>query len=168
MIDPKTLSHENLLKLAEVFAKNWLAHDGCWFLAAEEKYNLDIAIDLDTRSWKRFAAAEARRIKSTFRLSESGGLKALDDSFSYRLYSMINKQETEWLDQDTLIFRMLECRVQKARRRKNLPDFPCKPVGIVEFSTFAKTIDERISTECIQCPPDDTGNIYCVWKFTCK
>lgn len=30
----KNLSREELLKLIEVYAKNWLAHDGCWFLAA--------------------------------------------------------------------------------------------------------------------------------------
>ncbi|MFC1477485.1 DUF6125 family protein [candidate division KSB1 bacterium] len=168
MIDPRTLPREELITLAEVFAKNWLAHDGCWFLAAEEKYGLDTAIQLDTRSWERFAAVEARRIKEAFNLPENGGLEALDRAFSYRLYSMINRQESEWKDENTLIFRMLECRVQAARRRKNLPDFPCKPVGTVEFTQFAKTIDERIVTRCIQCPPDDCGDIYCTWEFTLK
>ena len=50
----KSLSREELLKLIDVHAKNWLAHDGCWFLAAEEKYGLDAAIDLDTRAWELF------------------------------------------------------------------------------------------------------------------
>jgi len=27
------LSREDLLKLLEIYAKNWAAHDGCWFLA---------------------------------------------------------------------------------------------------------------------------------------
>jgi len=36
------------------------------------------------------------------------------------------------------------CRVQETRRRKGLPDFPCKTVGTVEFTTFAATVDRRI------------------------
>ncbi len=162
----KKLPKEELLKLVEVYAKNWLAHDGSWFLAAEETYDMETAIDLDTKSWARFAAVEANRIKKEFDLPEEGGLKALEKAFNYRLYAAINEQKTEWLDENTLVFKMLKCRVQAARERKGLPLFPCKSVGIVEFSTFAKTIDPRIKTEVISCPPDPVGEFYCGWKFT--
>lgn len=162
----KNLSRADLIKLLEVYAKNWLAHDGCWFLAAEEKYSMETAMELDTKSWERFAVAEARRIKRAFDIPDNGGLKALEQAFNYRMYSAINKQETEWVNENTLIFRMLECHVQKTRRRKGLPDFPCKSVGIVEFSQFAKTIDPRIQTRCIACPPDKADGFYCGWEFT--
>jgi hypothetical protein len=68
-----------------MFAKNWLAHDGCWFLAAEERLNMETAIDLDARSWKQFAAAEARRIMSTFNIPANGGLEALEKALGLRL-----------------------------------------------------------------------------------
>jgi hypothetical protein len=56
--------------------------------------------------------------------------------------------------------------VQSARKRRGLPDFPCKKVGLVEYSTFATEIDPRIKTECIVCPPDDhPDEYYCGWKF---
>jgi len=54
-----SMSREELLRALEMFAKNWLAHDGCWFLAAEEQFGMETAIILDGFSWKRFAAAEA-------------------------------------------------------------------------------------------------------------
>lgn len=162
----KNLSREELLKLVEVYAKNWLAHDGCWFLSAEETHGMDTAMDLDTKSWEKFAEIEARRIKKEFNLPENGGLKALEEAFNYRLYAAINEQKTEWLNENTLVFKMVKCRVQAARHRKGLPLFPCKSVGIVEFSTFAKTIDPRIKTEVISCPPDPVKDFYCGWKFT--
>ena len=87
------LSHQELLKLIEVYAKNWLAHDGCWFLAAEEKYGMDMAIELDAKSWERFAVAEARRIMKVFKIEPNGSLKALEKAFGYRLYSAINSQK---------------------------------------------------------------------------
>ena len=160
------LTKEELIKLLKVYAKNWLAHDGCWFLSAEEKYGMDTAIELDTLSWQKFAAAEAKRIMNEFDIPANGGLKALEKAFGYRLYAVINKQNIEWIDENKLIFKMVECRVQKLRRQKGLPDFPCKSVGIVEFTQFAKTIDSRIEVKCISCPPDKADNFYCGWEFT--
>jgi hypothetical protein len=159
------LSRDELRKLIQVYAKNWLAHDGCWFLAAEEKYGMEAAIDLDAKSWERFAVAEAKRIMKEFAIPPHGGLPALEKALQFRLYAAINRQEIEWVNSNKMIFKMLECRVQKTRREKNLPDFPCKSVGMVEFSQFAKAVDPRIKTKCIACPPEPVGDFYCGWEF---
>ncbi len=165
MPDFERMSREELVRMVEMFAKNWLAHDGCWFLAAEEKLGMDAAIDLDRESWRRFSAAEARRIMESFGIAEGGGLPALATALKYRLYAAVNKQTADWTKDGALEFRMIECRVQLTRRRKGLSDFPCKTVGIVEYTEFARAIDPRIQTECIRCPPDPTGETYCVWRF---
>jgi hypothetical protein len=60
------LSRDDLLKLVHLHAKNWLAHDGCWFLAAEEKFGMETAIELDTKSWGCFSPVEAKHIMQTF------------------------------------------------------------------------------------------------------
>ncbi len=161
------MSREQLLQALEMFAKNWLAHDGCWFLAAEERHGMAEAITLDTESWARFAAAEARRIVSTFDITPQGGLGALEKALGLRMYAVINAQRTEWSqDRRTLRFFMDVCRVQETRRRKGLADFPCKRVGTVEFDTFARTVDARIVTRCLHCPPDAPEGKYCGWEFT--
>jgi hypothetical protein len=160
------LSREQLLKLIEVYAKNWLAHDGCWFLAAEEKYGMPAAMELDAKSWERFAVAEAKRIVKEFGIPPDGGLQALEQALQFRLYAAINRQEIEWVNAKTMIFRMLECRVQQTRHQKKLPDFPCKPVGEVEFSRFASAVDPRIKTTCLACPPDPVSDFSCAWEFT--
>lgn len=166
MVDVKGLSRDDLIRLLDVYAKNWLAHDGCWFLAAEEKLGIDTTIDLDRESWRRFSPAEARRIMQSFGIPPGGGLQALAKALDYRLYAMVNEQEATWTDDGALQFRMVECRVQSTRRRKGLPDFPCKSVGIVEYTEFARAVDPRIRTECLACPPDPTGDSYCLWRFT--
>ena len=162
-----SMGREELLRALEMFAKNWLAHDGCWFLAAEEHLGMEAAIELDARSWERFAAAEARRIMSTFHLPQQGGLDALERGLGLRMYSVINEQRVEWsADRKRLRFFMDVCRVQETRRRKGLPDFPCKRVGTVEFDTFARTIDSRIRATCLNCPPEATEGQYCGWEFS--
>jgi hypothetical protein len=159
------LSREKLLILLSNFAKNWLAHDGLWFQAVEKAHGLEHAIELDTQAWSRFSPVEARRIKQFLGLPERGGLAALQAALEYRLYAVLNKQQSIMKD-DKLIFTMNDCRVQSARKRKGLPDFPCKPVGIVEYSSFAKEIDPRIKTVCLTCPPDaHPDDHYCSWEF---
>jgi hypothetical protein len=162
------LSREELCTLVEIHAKSWLAHDGCWFLAAEEAYGMDAAVALDTRACELFSPVEARRIMKAFGIPEHGGLDALEKALRYRLYATVNPQVIERPDPNTLVFKMLDCRVQNARRRKGLTDFACKPVGIVEYTKFAEAVDPRITTRCLQCPPDCTeGRGYvCVWEFT--
>src|SRR5512146_2240033 len=161
------LTREQLLKALEMFAKNWLAHDGCWFLAAEERLGMEVAIELDVGSWARFAASEARRILATFGIPPNGGLAALEQALALRMYALINAQRIEWsADRRTLRFFMDVCRVQETRRRKGLPDFPCKSVGTVEFANFARTVDPRIRTRCLHCPPAAPSGKYCGWEFT--
>jgi hypothetical protein len=161
-----TMSREELLKALRAFAHNWLAHDGCWFLAAEERYGLDVALELDRDSWARFAVSEARRIMSTFGIEPGSGLPALERALGLRMYALINEQHFEWSDdRRRLRFVMDRCRVQETRRQKGLPDFPCRSVGEVEFSTFARTIDPRIVTTCICCPPDSPAGKNCAWEF---
>jgi hypothetical protein len=166
VLDLEQLSREDLIKLADVFAKNWLSHDGCWFLAAEEKLGMEAAIELDRESWRRFSPAEARRIMEAFGIQAGGGLQALEKALGFRLYAALNRQAAAWTEDGALEFQMIECRVQSTRRRKGLPDFPCKSVGIVEYTEFAKAVDPRIRTECLRCPPDPTGSAYCLWRFT--
>lgn len=162
----ESLSRAELLKLLDVYAKNWLAHDGSWFLALEEAYGHEAAVEMDVRAWERFAEAEARRIMRAFDIPPGGGLPALAQALRFRLYARINPQTIEWIDDHTLIFRMVECRVHQARERKGLPPFGCQPVGVMEFATFARTIDPRIRTRCLSCPPDPMTTPGCSWEFT--
>ena len=155
-----------LITLIEDMSKRWIAHDGLWFQAIEKELGLAEAIKFDTAAWDKFARVEADRIKKLLKLPDNGGIPALKTAFGFRLGSFINKQEIIDVDENRIIFRMNDCRVQSARKRKGLPDFPCKPVGLLENSVFAETIDPRIKTKCISCPPDRHPDEYfCAWEF---
>ncbi len=166
-IDLSDFTREDLIKLIRMYAKGWLAMDGCWFLGIEEEKDIEIAIHYDTKAWERFSPIEAKRIMREFNIPKDGGLDSLAKALNLRVYAQLNDQSIERPDPSTLIFKMNGCRVQDARTRDGRPDFPCKDVGVVEYSRFASTIDPRIKTECIACPPDShPPNWWCAWKFT--
>ncbi len=163
----KNLDREELIRIIIDDAKNWLAHDGLWFQAVEKDHGLQAAIKADRDAWEKFTVIEARRIMERLGLSPGGGIKALTECLKHRLYARLNIQECIEVTDRRAVFRMNDCRVQSARKRKGLADFPCKPVGIIEYTNFALTVDPRIKTVCIACPPDShTDEFWCAWEFT--
>lgn len=148
-------------------AKNWLAHDGLWFQAVEAEHGMDAAIRADTEAWRRFTVVEARRIMKRHGMKPGGGIPVLVRALGFRLYAYLNTQDVVEETPTRVVFRMRDCRVQSARKRKNLADFPCKSVGVVEYGWFAHAIDPRIRTRCLYCPPDEhPEDSYCAWEFT--
>lgn len=166
--EEKFSAHQKSPLLSDA-AKLWLAHDGIWFLNVEKKFGIEKAIEIDRETWKDFTVIEAKRIMKRLSLPENGGLSALKTALKFRLYAYINKQEIIDETDKSFIFRMNSCRVQEARKRKGLEDFPCKSVGIVEYTYFAREINEKIETECLYCPPDPhPSDSFCAWRFTIR
>lgn len=161
-----TMTNEQLRELLRIYAHNWLADDGAWFQAVERRRGMDEAMAVDVDAWRVFTVAEARRLKAFLKLPELGGLEGLSAALSLRFYARINRDEIA-IDGNALTYRMTDCYVQRARERKGLPWHPCKAVGVVEYGEFARTIDRRISCECLSCFPDIRDeSCCCAWRFT--
>ena len=160
------MSKASLQQLMDQVAVNWLANDGVWFQAVEFSSGMNDAKRCNDTCWAHFSPFEARSIKNFLNLPPQSGLEGLKKALNFRIYARINKQSIIEEDSDSIVFQMIECRVQNARKRKGLDDYPCKSGGMVEYTYFARSIDKRISTECIACPPDaHPEDWYCAWRF---
>ncbi len=160
------LPREKLVALTSDIGKNWLAMDGLWFQEVEKTYGMNDAKRCNDSCWHRFSQVEARMIKNFLGLPERAGLKGLKQALGFRMYARINEQSIIEDSPHSIIFQMNDCRVQSARQRKGMADYPCKSAGLVEYSRFAWGIDERIRTECIGCPPDEhPAEWFCAWRF---
>ncbi len=160
------LPREQLLSLLDAVAVNWLANDGVWFQAVEFSSGMTDAKRCNDSCWAHFSPFEAWSIRRFLQLGERPGLEGLKRALNFRLYARINTQSFHDETDGSFIFQMNECRVQAARKRKGLADYPCKSGGMVEYTYFARSIDARIRTECIGCPPDShPDEWYCAWRF---
>jgi hypothetical protein len=156
-----------LLELMDGVAANWLANDGVWFQAVEFDTGMNDAKRCNDSCWAQFSPFEARAIRDILQLPPSPGLDGLKKALQFRLYARINVQSFTEEGSNSFVFLMNDCRVQAARKRKSLADYPCKSGGMVEYTYFARAIDPRIRTECIGCPPDaHPEEWYCAWRFT--
>lgn len=161
------MDRKRLLALLDALSTGWLVGDGLWFQAVEQTEGMDAAKTCNDAAWGTFSPFEARRILKLLGLESGGGLEVLETALAFRLYARINEQECRPDEDGALLFRMINCRVQSARRRKGLADYPCKSAGVIEYSSFARAIDPRIVTTCLACPPDALGaDEFCSWRFT--
>ncbi len=160
------MPRERLLSLLDAVSVNWLANDGVWFQAVEFSSGMTDAKRCNDSCWAHFSPFEAWSIRRFLQLGEHPGLEGLKRALNFRLYARINTQSFHDETDGSFIFQMNECRVQAARKRKGLADYPCKSGGMVEYTYFARSIDPRIRTECIGCPPDShPDDWYCAWRF---
>jgi hypothetical protein len=157
---------DELLKIMEELGKNWLAGDGIWFQTVEAHYGIGEAKRCNDSCWARFSPFEASSIKNFLQLPDAAGLEGLKKALRFRVYGRINIQTIIDETPQSIVFQMNDCRVQSARIRKGLTDYPCKSGGLVEYRTFAETIDSRLRVECIACPPDrHSEEWFCSWRF---
>jgi len=161
------LSREQLVELVKIYARNLYAMDGVWFQSVESKNGMDEAMWHDENAWRRFTETEARRIKNFLHLPEHAGLEGLEKALSIRFSVLANPKIELIRTEDSLLYKVIECRVQSARIKKGMPYHPCKSAGFIEHAYFAKVIDSRIDCQTISCFPDVTDNTCaCSWLFT--
>ena len=161
------MEEETLKELLDAASINWLANDGVWFQTVEFADNMFDAKRCNDSCWTQFSPFEAWSIKRLIGLGDQPGLDGLKEALKLRLYAFINEQSIVDETDTSFVFQMNHCRVQDARKRKGLNDYPCKSAGMVEYPRFAAAIDKRIKTRCIGCPPDaHPEEWFCAWEFT--
>ena len=77
MKEVKDLSKKELMDLLADASKNWLAHDGLWFRAVEDKFGIEAAMELDRKAWEKFTVIEANRIMKRLGMEPGGGIPAI-------------------------------------------------------------------------------------------
>lgn len=163
------MAKDQLIDLAEGYAKNIVAMDGVWFQATEKSFGMDQAMEQDALAWRGFAPAEACRLKKMLGLPGHPGLGGLEQVLRLRYSSHANDNVTlNWEDDGAaLVYKVGDCRVQRARHRKGMPLHPCKPVCLIEYQGIASAVDDRITCQCLSCFPDVVDeSCCCAWRFT--
>jgi len=138
--------------------------DALWFLAVEDRFGLDAAVELNERVWEDMGRRSAREIKRRFSIEEKG-LKGFVKALKYFPWTTIVGYEIEERG-DRVIISVPRCPPQEARIRMGRGEFPCKEMHFREFRFFAEEIDERIAVRCVFAPPDERPEGWCRWEFT--
>ncbi len=144
--------------------RNMWSVDGLYFLGIEERYGTDVATEIDKNVWKVMGKIEARRLKKLFDIKDTG-LSGLVKCLKLSGWTLDLEDKEIIEENNRVIIRNIECRVQNTRIKKGLSEFPCKKVRWGFLKSFAKEINPDIEVICKLCPPDEHDTFWCEWEF---
>ena len=127
---------------------------------------MDAAMFHDARAWSASPSSRRAASSSFCAFPSIPASKGWKRRWRLRFFGRLNRSRCEYVD-GKLIYTMEVCRVQAARERKGMPFHPCKGVGVIEYSGFARGIDSRIQCACLSCYPEVTDDTCsCKWAFS--
>jgi hypothetical protein len=158
------LTKEQLIDLCQAYGRLALALDGLWFLGVESAHGQPEAIRIDTDAWRAYGRVEARRLKRVFGLE--GRTLSLEEVTRLALltpvFGILGLEAR--IEDGRALWTATDCHPQKARIRKGLGEFPCKPVGMAYYETFLDELNPDLECRCVFCPPDDhPTDRWCEW-----
>ena len=161
----QALPKETLIKLIQIYSRNWITLDGLWFSNVENRFGTDVAVELDIEMWKTVAAVETKRLLKIFgpgEKSPQGVLKIIDAMTFSALFTF----EVERVDHERAVFYYSHCPMQETRVKQGRGEFPCRDTGIACFGISAKIINPEMELKCIFCPPGDhPDDCWCKWEL---
>lgn len=153
-------------KLVELCSRSAYTLDGLWFTLVEEKFGLDVALEIDVEVWRRLTSIQAKRIPRYFPVDEDSPIRRVISLIELDPLLTVFKPEPVELTDNRAVLRFTDCPPQKARIRDGRGEFPCKPVGMAIFSSYAEVVDPGIKLSCLTCPPDaHPPEYWCEWQL---
>ncbi|HVP41705.1 MAG TPA: DUF6125 family protein [Candidatus Krumholzibacteriaceae bacterium] len=160
------LSKEKLFELFFQQIRNLWRVDGLYFLGIEERFGTDAATLIDATCWRTMGKLEARELKVLLGVKEST-IPALIETLKHTSWALYQTGKGTKVTEEKAVFRITDCRTQKARIEKGLDEFPCKLVRFDYLKSFAEAFNSNIKVTCKTCPPDKhTEKCWCEWEFT--
>lgn len=159
------LPKDKLVDLLILHIRNLWRVDGLYFLGIEERFGTEAATEIDVNCWRLLAKLEVRELREALGVKDSSMASFMHvlRNTSWALYQVGKEIEVKG---DSCIIRVTDCRVQQARIRKGLKEFPCKQVRYGYLKSFAEEFNPNMKVICRICPPDrHPSNIWCEWEF---
>ena len=160
-----TLPRETLIELVKMYSRNWHTVDGLWFRGVEQRFGIDVALEIDIEMWKSMSKTEAKRIKEILSIGERGGVEAVLRTVHFMSWAPASGYEIE-RNGDSALLTCTKCPPQEARVRKGIGEFACRPTFKYGFQNVADVIDPRVKVTCLLCPPGPhPPDLWCRWEF---
>ena len=165
--DLEALSKAELIELARLYARLFVAVDGFWYLAVKDFVSQDMATKCDIWVWDKYPRYEFRRLKSLLDiqgddLKDFARVFRWSPSSSMMTYDFSSDGDNKW----TLVVK--ECATLRALEREGAGRHKtfCREVDTPIFQQYVRAFNPKAKAIPVQLPPDmGDGSICCRWQF---
>ena len=164
-LDLTTLSKEELIKLVKVYSRLFLALDGFWFLAVEDKFGYQAALEADINAWEGYFPYEAKMLRKALGIS-ADGIPGIIETLKQSAFVPCMEHRIEEASETRGVFALYKCPSLEAMERAGRDEFTCEPVGKVVFQKYAESMDPRVKVRFLDGPPRKSPeDVSCKWEF---
>ena len=165
MTDINIQNKEKLKELLQLSGGLIAAIDGIWFLAVEEVFGNDRAVELDKRVWERYIHVLVKRMKNIFGISTEG-MRGIKEIIENDPLFLINDYEFPEFSEKKMALRINRCPVLEAMERQGRKTYVCESTTGLYFKNLAKEINPKIVVHPLKLPPRESPeDICCKWLF---
>ena len=153
-------------QIADYFHRSFMAVDGFWFVKAEEKYGIDVAIALDKSVWEVFPKIQARELK--IMLGVGSGIAALKECLTTALtlkgfkFAIIEEPAGFNVDISECPWHVNMVRSGREKLSKSIGNAICP----IEYAVWAKEFGDYIIFSLEPGTRLCAGGQTCIMRFT--
>ena len=137
---------EMLVELLFMQMRNLWTVDGLYFLGIEEQFGSENASEIDRKVWEIMGKIEARRLKEILGV-KGDDIPTIMETLRATSWSLDLEDKQIIVKKDGGMFRNMNCRVQLAREKIGLGEFPCRMVRWGYLKNFVKEFKEDVEVE---------------------
>ncbi|MBN1289227.1 MAG: L-2-amino-thiazoline-4-carboxylic acid hydrolase [Actinobacteria bacterium] len=146
------------------------AMDGVWFMAVEEKYGLEAALELDVKAWKNYGMAIFKRSAGMLGIKLDPGSPPGMEKIGLLFETLCRVDGTEsetTFNGNTCSFRILRCAWWDNLVRSGRTGLvPCEDVDNAIFAHYLQKLDPSLKIEAVHSRPRGDG--FCEWIMSGK
>ena len=158
------LPKEKLVDYIYLIHKNFWTLHGNYIMNLEKRYGEGVAMEFEDLAFGRAAEVQVYRLKEFFGLGDD--MSALMKIFDFSEFCSNIEYEFLEVTNNRLIWRVTKCPMQLTRLEAGLPEIACKLSAMPINERIAKTVNPKMKSTCITCPPDPhPPDRWCEFEF---
>jgi len=161
------LPKERLVDFIEMASRNFWTLQNNWMINVESRFGREVAVELDALCYGRAAEVQVYRLKNFLNLGDD--MPSLARAILLSISSFYVDIEFPEISERKVVRRVAVCPMQLERRRKGLPELPCKPALVSAYTKVAAAVNPKIKITHVLCPPDPhPEDLWCDVVFELK
>jgi len=156
---------EQLKKLLKLSGGLITAMDGLWFLAVEQEFGNQEAIELDKKVWGKYVHVLVKRMRDILGITLDG-VKGIKQIIEIDPLFLINDYEISEPSDNSMLLIINKCSVLEAMERAGREKFICEFTTGLYFKNLAREINQKIVVQPLKLPPRESPeDVCCKWLF---
>ena len=164
---PEETDATKLAEMLQVYSRLYIALDGFWYLAVMNRFDNDIAVELDLWVWRKLVKYEMDLISGTLQIEGNNlteALRGLTASPWFRNMEF----DIDFLNENNAVLTILNCPTLLALEKEGTgrENRICREVDNTLFQLYAEYFNPAITVAGLSLPPRDKKEGFCCkWEF---